>query len=289
MNLPKPSKSLIPEITAGSVMKRLILCADDFAVNEAASLGIAALASAGRISATSVMVLSPRWSADAALLEELRGQIDVGLHLDWTSAFARAAGHGVSLNGAMLKAVLGGFKQATARAVIERQLDAFEVVWKSPPDHIDGHQHVQQFAGIREALVAAIQHRYAMKSAAYFRLSTGVATDKSLKTKIIASMGAPALARLAKAAGNACAPALSGIYDFTGGAQRYAQRMDQWLQGAPEGCIVMCHPATKAEAGDEIGAARAWEYAYLASDAFPQALTHAGVLLSRGAQLHCPV
>ena len=33
----------------------------------------------------------------------------MGLHLDWTSAFARSAGHGVSLTGAMLKAVLGGF------------------------------------------------------------------------------------------------------------------------------------------------------------------------------------
>ena len=269
-------------------MKRLILCADDFAVNESASLGIAALARAGRLSATSAMVLSPRWAADAALLKEVRGQIDVGLHLDWTSPFARTAGHGVSLTGAMRQAVLGGFDQKAARVVIERQLDAFESVWKSPPDHIDGHQHVQQFAGIRQALVAAVQQRHAMKSAAYFRLSTGVAADKSLKTRIIASLGAAALARLANAAGLACAPALSGIYDFTGGAQRYAQLMDQWLQDAPEGCIVMCHPALRAEAGDEIGAARAWEYAYLASDAFSQALKRAGVTLCRGAQLHFP-
>ena len=82
-------------------MKRLILCADDFAVNASASQGIAALASAARISATSVMVLSPRRAEDAALLQAVRGQIDVGLHLDWTSAFAHAAGHGVSLAGAM--------------------------------------------------------------------------------------------------------------------------------------------------------------------------------------------
>jgi len=270
-------------------MKQLILCADDFAVNEAASLGIAALAKAGRISATSALVLSPRWVEDAALLHQVRGQIDVGLHLDWTSGFARAAGHGVSLAGAMRQAVLGGFNQTAARAVIERQLDAFEAVWKSPPDHVDGHQHVQQFAGIREALVAVMQQRYAIKNAAYFRLSTGVTNDKSLKTRIISSMGAAALATLAKAAGMACAPALSGIYDFSGGAQRYAQLMDHWLQGAPAGCIVMCHPAKRAEAGDEIGAARAWEHAYLASDAFPQALERAGVTLCRGAQLHFPV
>lgn len=267
-------------------MKRLILCADDFAVNEAASLGIAALAHAGRISATSAMVLSPRWAKDAALLQDVRGRIDVGLHLDWTSAFACAAGHGVSLPGAMLKAVLGGFDPAAARAVIERQLDAFEDVWQAPPDHIDGHQHVQQFDGIRQALVAAVQQRYGIKNAAYFRLSRGVKSDRSLKTSIIEALGAAALARLASAAGIACAPALSGIYDFTGGAQRYAQRMDRWLHDAPEGCILMCHPALRAEAGDAIGAARAWEQAYLASDAFTQALTRAGVILSRGAQIH---
>ena len=99
-------------------------------------------------------------------------------------------------------------------------------------------------------------------------------------------MGAAALARLAKAAGLACAPALSGIYDFTGGAPRYARLMSQWLHSAPEGGIVMCHPAAQAETGDDIGPARAWEYAYLAGDAFPQALHQADVTLCRGAQLH---
>ena len=283
----KPLESLVSGGARGCVMKRLILCADDFAANEAASQGIGALARAGRISATSAMVLSPRWAGDAALLQEVRGQIDVGLHLDWTSVFAKAAGHGVSLSGAMFKAVvLGGFDQAAARLVIDRQLDAFEAVWKSPPDHIDGHQHVQQFCGIRQALVAAVRARYAINNRAYFRLSMGAKSDKSFKTKVIAGLGAAALAGLANTAGIACAPALSGIYDFTGGAQRYAQLMDHWLHDAPEGAIVMCHPAAWAEVGDEVGPARAWECAYLASDAFSQALTRAGVTLARGAQIH---
>jgi chitin disaccharide deacetylase len=264
-------------------LKRLILCADDFALNAAASQGIAALARAGRISATSAMVLSPRWVQDAALLQEVRGRIDVGLHLDWTSAFARSAGHGLSLPGAMRKAVLGGFNQAAARAVIERQLDAFEAVWQGPPDHIDGHQHVQQFAGIRDALVAAVQQRYAIKNRAYLRLSAGAVADKSLKTWVIARLGSDALAQLAGAAGIACAPALSGIYDFSGGPQRYAALMARWLEGTPAGGIIMCHPALRAESLDEIGAARAWEHGYLASEVFSQALAHAGVTLSRGA------
>ncbi|MEO7954299.1 MAG: ChbG/HpnK family deacetylase, partial [Polaromonas sp.] len=145
MNSLQPPSALALASGSRRSGKRLILCADDFALNAPVSEGIAALARAGRLSATSAMVLSPRWAADAALLRELRGQIDIGLHLDWTSGFARAAGHGMSLSAAMLKAVLGGFDQAAARTVIARQLDAFESVWQAPPDHIDGHQHVQQF------------------------------------------------------------------------------------------------------------------------------------------------
>lgn len=267
------------------MMKHLTVCADDFGASEGISQGIARLAGLGRISATSAMVLSPRWAGDAALLQELRGRIDVGLHLDWTSEFARAAGHGVSLRSAMLKAALGGFDPAAARAVIARQLDAFEAVWQAPPDHIDGHQHVQQFAGIRQALVAALQQRYAVKTRAYLRLSTPITSDRSLKSSIISRMGAAALARLAEQTGIRCAPALSGIYDFSGGAQRYARLMAQWLHDAPAGAILMCHPAARAEAGDELAAARAWEYAYLASEAFPEALARAGVRLSRGAPL----
>lgn len=272
----------------GDVSKRLILCADDFAVNAAASQGIAALARAGRLSATSAMVLSPRWAQDAALLQELRGQMDVGLHLDWTSAFARAAGHGVPLTRAMLNALFAGFDPVAARAVIERQLDRFEAVWQAAPDHIDGHQHVQQFAGIRQALVAAVQQRYPAGRRPYLRVSACVAADRSLKTRVISGLGAHALARLARPAGIGCAPALAGIYGFSGGEQRYRQLMARWLHNAPAGSIVMCHPALRAEAGDAIGAARAWEHAYLASEAFSDALTQAGVILSRGAQLHFP-
>lgn len=267
-------------------MKRLTLCADDFAASQAISKGIAELAARGRISATSAMVLSPRWSGDAALLQGVRGRIDVGLHLDWTSPFARAAGHGLSLKGAMLRSVLGGFDQAPARTVITHQLDAFESVWQGPPDHIDGHQHVQQFNGIRQALVAEVVQRYAPADRPYLRLSTPAPADNSLKAAIISGLGAALLATLAGRAGMACAPALSGIYDFTGGTARYAALMARWLHEAPAGAILMCHPAAQASADDELGAARVWEYDYLASDAFAKALQKAAVTLSRGTKLH---
>lgn len=263
-------------------LKRVVLCADDFAVHEAASLGIARLAAMGRISATSAMVLSPRWATDAPLLHDLRGQIDVGLHLDWTSHFAEAAGHGLTLGRAMVKGVLGGFNQAAARVIIERQLDAFEAEWKAPPDHVDGHQHVQQFAGIREALIETLVRRYAhptgtshtTHSKPYVRVSRAPPGHADFKSRIISGMGANALITIANNVYPMWANALFGMYDFSGTMSDYARRMAHWLQHAPERTIIMCHPAQIVVPGDSIGAARAREFAYLSGDGFATALAH---------------
>jgi chitin disaccharide deacetylase len=267
-----------------SPVRPLILCADDFAVNASASRGIAELATAGRISATSAMVLSPRWAQDVALLEPVRNQIDVGLHLDWTSEFAVAQGHGLSLGRAMLKAAMGGFDRRAARAVIDHQLDLFEAHWQAPPDYVDGHQHVQQFAGIRQALVQALRDRYADqgKRRPYLRVSRTPAGLADVKARVIAAMGASALERIAASAGITCASALLGIYDFTGSPARYAELMAGWLRDAPAGSIIMCHPAQAAEPGDVVGVARAHEFAFLNGSDFSEALSTAQVRLVRG-------
>lgn len=266
-----------------SLFKPLVLCADDFAVHASASRGIATLAAAGRLSATSVMVLSPRWGQDVALLRELRGRLDVGLHLDWTSEFAQRVGHGVSLPRAMLKSVVGGFDPRAARGVVERQLDAFEAQWKEPPDHVDGHQHVQQFAGIREALVKALVSRYGSRSP-YLRISRSPPGLADFKSRLIAGLGAHALETRASKSGVARAAGLSGIYDFEGSVVSYAQCMARWLSLSPPGCIIMCHPAQGIDTEDAIGAARQREFEHLASPAFAQALALARVRVARGSE-----
>ncbi|NMM91476.1 hypothetical protein B2J88_45485 [Rhodococcus sp. SRB_17] len=264
--------------------RALVLCADDFALSAGVSRAIAALAAQGRLSATSAMVLSPRWREDVARLQPLRGQLDVGLHLDWTSAFAVAAGHGQPLPALMVRAALGALRADAVRLVVERQLDAFEAHWKAPPDHIDGHQHVQQFRGIREALVEAVQRRYPQHPP-WLRVSLAPPGQRDLKARTIAAWGAQALVRQANRAGLPHAEVLSGIYDFSGDTAAYAQHMQRWLRTAPAGTVLMCHPAERADADDAIGAARAREGAYLASAAFAQALAAADVRLARGHDL----
>jgi len=274
---------------AGPGGKPIVLCADDYAQDAGISAGIRALAAQGRLSATSAMVLSPRWREDAAPLRELRGQIDVGLHLDWTSPFDIAAGHGLPLGAAMRCALLGGFDPAAARTAIERQLDAFEAAWGAPPDHVDGHQHVQQFAGIRQALVGALRQRYGAQAVRpWLRISRAPRGQRDLKARVIAALGANALESIAADAGLPCAPGLTGIYGFDGDDTGYARRLSVWLAASPAGTVLMCHPglAEGAAAGDPIAAARQRESHCLAGDDLPRALASAGAQLARGSALY---
>ncbi len=270
----------------------IVLCADDYAQSAGISAGIRRLAEQGRLTATSAMVLSPRWREDAAPLAELRGTIDVGLHLDWTSSFAIAAGHGLGLGAAVRRALWGGFDVDVARSVIERQLDAFEVAWGAPPNHVDGHQHVQQFAGIRDALLSVLARRYgrAGEYRPWLRVSRAPPGQRDLKAHIIAALGAGVLEVKACAAGFACAPALAGIYNFSGDQAAYAHRMRRWLAVIPAGTVLMCHPAVPdADAiADPIVAARQWEWHYLAADDFLGDLASASVRLVRGSVLYAP-
>lgn len=266
-----------------TTMRQLIVCADDFAVHQSASVGIAELARMGRISATSAMVLSPRWARDVALLHKVRGRIDVGLHLDWTSDFAVAAGHGMSLGQAMRRALLGGFDPDRAREVIEHQLDLFETQWGSAPDYVDGHQHVQQFDGIRQALVQVLARRYAaLPRKPYVRVSRVLSDGWDVKSAIISAMGADAIEKIAVSAGVQRAEGLLGVYDFKGDVARYARLMRRWLRQVTPGSILMCHPAQAAEPGDEIGVARCQEFAYLSGPDFAVALQQARVRPARG-------
>jgi predicted glycoside hydrolase/deacetylase ChbG (UPF0249 family) len=266
------------------VQKSIVLCADDYALNEAVSQGIVALARRQRLSATSVMTLSPLWAQHAPVLRELRGAIDVGLHLDWTSAFAQQAGWGQALGAVMWRSFIRGLDANRAREAIERQCDAFETAWQAPPDHVDGHQHIQQFDGLREVLCEVLVRRYGQNpQKPWLRISQ--THQAGFKGALISWMGANALNDWAFAHNWPFVSPLLGVYGFDGTSDDYAQRMQAWLAQASQletTALVMCHPALHGEAGDAIGHARANEFAYLASDAFAADLNQAQIQLVRG-------
>jgi predicted glycoside hydrolase/deacetylase ChbG (UPF0249 family) len=269
-------------MTAASI-KDVVLCADDYALNAPVSQGIVALAVLGRLSATSVMSLSPRWAQDVVALRDVRDQLDVGLHLDWTSHFATEAGHGSGLSAVMARAALHLYKQKSIEDEIERQLDAFEVHWDAAPDHVDGHQHIQQFAVFRDALAAVVMRRYGhLPRRPWLRVSQ--VAQPGLKAKVISAMGAHHLQQWAQANQWPSVGPLLGAYGFDGSLDAYARHMQAWLAHVPPAptALIMCHPAVSTQADDAIGAARKNEFAYLAGHDFVQHLFDAGVRLVRG-------
>lgn len=263
--------------------KSVVLCADDYALNASVSQGIVALSRLSRLSATSVMSLSPRWGEDAAALREVRDRLDVGVHLDWTSSFAVDAGHGDGLAVVMARAALRLYKLKTIEDEIERQLDAFETQWGTVPDHIDGHQHIQQFPVFRDALGRVLARRYASAPQRPWLRVSEVAQPE-LKAKIISAMGAQALKTWAKAQVWPMVSPLLGAYEFDGDLAGYAAHMQAWLRDVPSSpcALIMCHPAVSAQVDDAIGDARKREFAYLASSDFLQHLADAQVRLVRG-------
>jgi predicted glycoside hydrolase/deacetylase ChbG (UPF0249 family) len=264
-------------------IKEVVLCADDYALNAPVSQGIVALAVLGRLSATSVMSLSPRWAEDAPSLRDMRERIDVGVHLDWTSSFAVDAGHGRGLAEVMARAALRLYAQKDIEDEIERQLDAFETHWQAVPDHIDGHQHVQQFAVFRHALAQVLLRRYGQVAQRPWLRVSQVA-QPGLKAKVITAMGAKGLQRWAQQHAWPTLSPLLGAYGFDGGMDDYARHMQGWLTTLPidPPALIMCHPAVSAQADDAIGTARKREFAYLAGHDFVQHLFDAGVHLVRG-------
>jgi predicted glycoside hydrolase/deacetylase ChbG (UPF0249 family) len=266
-----------------STIREVVLCADDYALNAPVSQGIVALVVLGRLSATSVMSLSPRWAEDAVALRDVRDRLDVGLHLDWTSSFAIEAGHGSGLSVVMARAALRLYSQQRIEDEIERQLDAFEAHWQAVPDHVDGHQHVQQFAVFRHALAEVLVRRYGHAAQRPWLRVSQVA-QPGLKAKVISAMGAQGLQQWAQANQWPCVGPLLGAYGFDGTLDDYARDMQGWLADVPQDkpALIMCHPAVSAQADDEIGTARKREFAYLAGHDFVQHMFDAGVRLVRG-------
>lgn len=262
----------------------LVVCADDYALNEGVSRGIVQLAEARRISATSAMVLSPHWPQHGAALQALRQRLSVGLHLDWTSPWAGQQGHGMSLASLMWRSVMGWLNPAAIQAEIQRQLDRFETVWGQPPDHVDGHQHIHQFPLFRQALMHVLQQRYSGAARPWLRVSLPTAHERGFKPWLIARMGGAALQELAQQAAWPCSSTLLGISDFSGDASHWLQQAQTWLRWAQvtPHAVLMCHPGlADTDAADGIASARTQEWAAMSSDLWPHLLQEHQIRLVR--------
>ena len=275
-------------MTPANTATPLVICADDYALSPGICSGILELAELGRISATSVMTLSPHWPAWAGHVAELQNRIDVGLHLDWTSDFAQRQGWGAALGPLMLRSLLRMLSPRQVRAQIHHQLDLFEQHAGTLPDHVDGHQHVQQFPVIREALVEVLLKRYPAARRPWLRVSRVSAQPWDFKAQTINAMGARALLSLARQHGVAHSQYLTGIYDFSGSAADFRQLLGHWLTRLPDGAVLMCHPGQGIDPEAPHAQARPQEQDVLRDPALQALLDAQQVRIVRGKMLFAP-
>lgn len=252
-------------------MKNITLCADDFALHPAVDAAVVALAQAGRLSATSCMTTAPRWPQAAQLLAPLRPALQVGLHWNLTEGHGQPA---PSLVQVLARAYSGRIRAATAADSLQRQLDAFEQHTGTPPDFIDGHQHIHQLPGLRTALLQVLRQRYgADTSKTPWVRSTLPAQWGANKAALLALLGGYRLHQMLGNAGLRHNPQFAGVYGFDAATpEAYGAHMAAWLRSAPTGTLLMCHPANAPVPGDAISAQRIIEYGYLASPAFGELL-----------------
>ena len=259
-----------------------MLNADDFGQSPGISQGIAGLAHAGRLSATSCLSSSPQWSAWAPTLRGLPSQVMRGLHFNLTDGVPLSPElrkhwpHFPSLRQLMARAHARRLPKKALAAEFAAQLRAFTDGAGQWPDHIDARQHVHHLPVVRDVFVRAVldlKVEVAVRSTA-----RPLGPRAEVKRALIARTGGLSLERLLQRHTIRHNRWLLGVYDFK--VPDYRGLMQGWLANLQfDGGLLFCHPGAPDSQPDPIAAARARELAYLSSAAFDDDLAAANVTL----------
>ncbi len=171
-------------------------------------------------------------------------------------------------------------------AEIARQFAAFRAAFGRAPDFVDGHQHIHLFPQIGEALLRVV--RQAAPAAWLRQCGRPAAAHKGFADPkgFILDALSKRFRRLAAAHGARTNPAFAGTYSFRPGAD-YARLFAGFLDGLPDGGVVMCHPGHVDGALrrlDPVTELREREYAYFAGADFARLLDRRGYALAETAR-----
>ncbi|KIZ42233.1 MULTISPECIES: ChbG/HpnK family deacetylase [Rhodopseudomonas] len=274
--------------------RRIWLCADDYGISPGVNRAIVELIARRRINATSVMVVGPAIGRDdiSALNDAATGNPDcaIGLHATLTSPFSPLTMHFRPLHGglflplgAMLRSgLLRRLDREMIAAELTAQIAAFVALFGRTPDYVDGHQHVQLFPQVRDAFLTAVQ---AAAPKAWVRqcgrsraLARRLGQPKAL---LLDHLSVQFRARAARA-GIAFNSGFAGAYDFRR-ETNFAALMGDFLDGLPDGGLVMCHPGHVDETLinlDPFTDQREREHAFLAGEEFLPLLAANNVALT---------
>ncbi len=274
--------------------KNIVICADDFAQNEAISDAIIYLSENKRISATSCMTNIENWRIHSKKLKKVQS-IDKGLHLNLT--------HGLPLNKDLQKCIgkspltliellkkinLKQFTQQMIEQEIIQQLECFEKHAEQIPDFIDGHQHIHHFPLIRYALIKVYNEKYGslpLSQKPYIRVASAppsLMQSFLFKKKIIQWLGAKKLKTMLQTFNIPHNTAyFYGIYPFNK-HYYYPNVLRPILKSIEHGSLLMCHPGLSPnENSDPIAYHRFKEYSFLMSDEFSTACLDNQLHISR--------
>jgi len=168
------------------------------------------------------------------------------------------------------------------RAELMVQLAAFGELFGRAPDFVDGHQHAQLFPGVREALLAAVKdaapNAWVRQGGRLQPLARRLGAPKALVLDILSAQFRTRALR----AGLAFNPAFAGAYDFSRQPD-FGSLMRQFLDGLPDGGLIMCHPGFVDEtlvSLDRLTVQRENEHAFLGGEDFPRLLAANKVTLA---------
>ncbi|NOJ47133.1 ChbG/HpnK family deacetylase [Bradyrhizobium archetypum] len=277
-----------------AALRRIWLCADDYGLSEGVNRAIRDLISRRRLNATSAMVVGPAIGrAEVAALQDVAAaspRCAIGLHVTLSAPFRPLTMHFRPLDGGLFlpfpKMLRAGLLRRLDPGLIEdevaAQLAAFRELFGRAPDFVDGHQHVQLFPQVRDGFLRAVKQAvpgaWVRQGGRRKPLAKLLGTPKALVLDILSAQFRKRAAR----ADIAFNPAFAGAYDFSKQSD-FGVLMDQFLEGLPDGGLVMCHPGFVDEtlaSLDPLTTQREAEHGYLASDQFPALLAANKVTLS---------
>jgi predicted glycoside hydrolase/deacetylase ChbG (UPF0249 family) len=277
-----------------SARRRIWLCADDYGISTAVNTAIRDLVVRGRLNATSVMVVAPSsHRSEATALNVLNAgmaRVAIGLHLTLTAPFCplsngyqpTSEGAFLPLGATLAAALLHRLNRDALEREITAQLRMFVHSFGRAPAFIDGHQHVQLFPQVRDAVLkvakANAPEAWVRQCGRVGPLRGRIGDRKALLLDLLSG----GFRQRAAALGVHTNPAFAGAYEFRGGAD-FPALFASFLAGLPDGSVVMCHPGfvdAELRRLDPLTTLREHEYAFLADESFPAVLAAHGVALA---------
>jgi chitin disaccharide deacetylase len=275
--------------------RRIWLCADDYGMSIGVNTAIRDLVARGHINATSVMMVAPSLHrSEATALGALNAgsarPTAIGLHVTLTAPFAplsegyrpTRAGAFLGVGATLAKAAMLRLNRDALEREITAQLRLFIHTFGRPPDFIDGHQHVQLFPQVCDAVLKVAK---AGAPKAWLRqcgrpepVEMKLAEHKAMLLDFLSKR----FRQRATAAGARTNPAFAGAYEYRDTADFPALFLG-FLERLPDGSVVMCHPGfvdAELRRRDPLTTLREREYAFLADESFPALLASQGVALA---------